>query len=100
MRTSSSGSGFFVLTRIVVGLTTWTDSIVANPGCTTVLPGWRFRSRVALTSSAVSGAPSWNLTPWRSVNSQVVSLTLFQEVASPGCSRKALSQRVSVSYRL
>jgi hypothetical protein len=44
------------------------------------------RSNVALTSSAVNGAPSWNLTPERSVNSQVVSLIVFQEIASPGLS--------------
>ena len=97
IRTRSSGSGFFVLIRIVDGFTTWTASIVANPGCTTVLPGWRLRSRVALTSSTVSGEPSWNFTPWRRVNSHVVSLTLFHEVASPGCRRNVLSQRVSVS---
>ena len=72
--------------RMVVGLTTWTASNVANPGCTTVLPGSMLRSSVALTSSAVRGAPSWNRTPWRSVNSHVVSLTFLQEVASPGCS--------------
>jgi len=83
--------------RIVVGLTAWTDSIVANPGWTTVLPGWRLRSSVAFTSSAEKGEPSWNRTPWRSVNSHVVSLTLFHAVARPGPSRSAVSQRVSVS---
>ena len=97
MRTSSSGSGRFVLTRTVVGLTTCTASIVAKPGCTTVLPGCRLRSSVALTSSTVSGAPSWNFTPWRIVNSHVVSLTFFQDVASPGTRRSEASQRVSVS---
>src|SRR5207245_1231778 len=96
-RTRSNGSGFLVTIRIVVGFTIWTASIVAKPGWTTVLPGWRLRSRVALTSSAVSGAPSWNLTPWRNVNSQVVSLTFFHEVARPGCRRSELSQRVSAS---
>ena len=55
------------------------------------------RSSVALTSSAVSGVPSWNFTPCRSVNSHVVSLTCFHDVASPGWSLSALSQRVSVS---
>ena len=55
------------------------------------------RSSVALTSSAVSGAPSWNLTPGRSVNSHVVSFTAFHAVARPGWSLSAVSQRVSVS---
>ena len=44
------------------------------------------RSSVALTSSAVRGAPSWNRTPWRSVNYHVVSFTFFHEVASPSFS--------------
>ncbi len=35
-------------------------------------------------SSGVSGAPSWNLTPARRVNSQVVSFTDRHAVASPG----------------
>jgi hypothetical protein len=56
-----------------------------------------FRSSVAFTSSAVSGAPSWNFTPWRSVKSHVVSFTCFHDVASPGWSLSDPSQRVSVS---
>ena len=83
--------------RIVSGLTICTASIVVKPGVTTVLPTRMLRSSVALTSSAVNGAPSWNLSPGRSVNSQVVSLTVFQEVARPGWSWSAVSQRVSVS---
>ena len=39
---------------------------------------------VALTDAALNGSPLWNLTPWRSVNSHVVSLTIFQPVASMG----------------
>ncbi len=66
------------------GLTIWTASMVVKPGVTTVLPGTMLRSSVALTSSAVKGAPSWNLTPGRSVNSHVVSLTVFHDVANPG----------------
>ena len=97
MRTGTRGSGFLVITRIVPGLTTSTASIVAKPECTIVRPGIVFRSIVALTSSAVSGAPSWNLTPGRSANSHVVSFTLFHEVARPGTSLSPVSQRVSVS---
>jgi hypothetical protein len=44
------------------------------------------RSMVKITSSAVSGVPSWNFTPGRSVNSHVVSLTFFHAVARPGTS--------------
>ena len=96
-RTRSRGSGFFVTMRTVVGVTAWMDSIVANPAWTTVLPGSRLRSSVALTSSAVSGEPSWNFTPGRSVSSQVVSFTFRHDVASPGWRRSAASHRVSVS---
>src|SRR2546422_1630649 len=55
MRTGTSGSGFLVTIRSVVGFTAWTLSSVANPDCTTVLPGTMLRSYTALTSSAVSG---------------------------------------------
>ena len=92
-----SGSGFLVTMRIVRGSTTCTASIVAKPGLHDRLAGDHLRSSVALTSSAVSGAPSWNFTPGRSVNSHVVSFTLFHDVASPGWSLSAVSQRVSVS---
>ena len=97
MRTAMSGSGFLVMMRMTVGLAIWTASMVVKPGVTTVLPGCRFRSSVALTSSAVRGAPSWNFTPCLSVNSHVVSLTFFHEVASPGWSWSEVSHRVSVS---
>ena len=43
------------------------------------------------------GRWSWNFTPDRSVNSHVVSFSAFQEVASPGWSRSAVSHRVSES---
>ena len=39
---------------------------------------------VALTDAALNGSPLWNFTPWRSANSQVVSLTTFHPVASMG----------------
>ena len=39
---------------------------------------------VALTDSAVNGSPLWNFTPDRRANSQVVSSTIFQPVASIG----------------
>src|SRR5688572_29817203 len=42
------------------------------------------RSKLNLTSSDVNSLPSWNLTPRRSLNSQVVSLTMRQDSASAG----------------
>ena len=39
---------------------------------------------VAFTDWALNGSPLWNFTPCLSVNSQVVSLTTFQPVASMG----------------
>jgi hypothetical protein len=36
------------------------------------------------TSSAVKGAPSWNLTPLRSVKRSCVGVTKVHSVASPG----------------
>src|SRR2546425_12726821 len=81
MRTGTSGSGFLVMIRSVVGFTAWTASSVAKPDCTTVLPGTMLRSYTALTSSAVSGEPSWNFTSGRSVTAHVVSLTAFHDAA-------------------
>src|SRR5260221_10898392 len=44
------------------------------------------RLKVAMTSSAVKSEPSWNLTPLRSLTSQVVSSSAFQLSARPGFS--------------
>src|SRR5262249_30685104 len=97
MRTGTRGSGFLVRMRRLCGLVTCTASMVVKPGVTTVLPGCMLRSSVAFTSSAVKGLPSWNFTPGRRTNSQVVSFT-FHEVARPGWSCNDVSQRGSVSY--
>src|SRR5438477_8406650 len=48
------------------------------------LPGSVTRSNENFTSSAVSGSPLWNFTPRRSLNSHVVSLSAFHEVARDG----------------
>ena len=45
------------------------------------------RSAVKRTSSASKAEPSVNFTPLRSLNSQVVSLIAFHEVARPGVRR-------------
>ena len=55
------------------------------------------RLNVAMTSAAVSGEPSWNLTPWRRLNAHwVPSLFVFQLVASRG--EIVLSAFVCVRY--
>jgi hypothetical protein len=97
MRTGSSGSGFLVTTRTVAGFDRLTDSMVAKPAVTTGLARHQVPLDGGLARRPRSCAPSWNFTPGRSVNSQVVSLSAFQEVASPGCSCKAVSHRVSES---
>src|SRR5207247_10166617 len=98
MRTGTSGSGFLVTIRSVVGFTAWTLSSVANPDCTTVLHGTMLRSYTALTASAVSGQPSWNFTSGRSVTFHVVSLMLLHDVVSPGRCVWAGALRVCVSF--
>src|SRR6185503_7938797 len=45
------------------------------------------RSKVNCTSSAVKGVPSWNFTPFRSLNSQVVLSIGFHDSARPGTRR-------------
>src|SRR6266581_9337307 len=50
-----------------------------------------------LTSALVSGSPLWNLTPGRSLNSQVVSLIAFHSVASWGISFRSGSRVVRLS---
>src|SRR5712691_11452985 len=55
------------------------------------------RSIENTTSSAVSSAPSWNLTPRRSLNSQVVASIARQETARPGIRRASSSTWVSES---
>src|SRR5713101_3071738 len=52
-------------------------------------------SSVAFTDWALNGSPLWNFTPWRSVSSQVVSLTIFQAVASIGLGLRVLASRSS-----
>ena len=53
-----------------------------------LLAGSASRWNVATTSSAVSGEPSWNFTPWRIVKTHVLPLPsgVFQAVAISGFS--------------
>jgi hypothetical protein len=55
------------------------------------------RSIENLTSSAVKSEPSWNFTPRRSLNSQVVGSTSFQLSARPGSTWSWSPDQVSVS---
>src|SRR5688572_11033427 len=56
------------------------------------------RSKDHLTAAALNGSPLWNLTPWRSLNCQVVSFTFSQEVAREGTTLKLASRVTSWSY--
>ncbi len=53
------------------------------------------RSNVALTSLAEKGAPSWNLTPWRSLTSQVVSSMAFHDTARLGPTLPVFTSRAA-----
>ena len=55
------------------------------------------RSIENLTSAAVKSEPSWNLTPLRSLNSHVVSLTARQLSARRGSSPRSSPDHTSVS---
>ena len=52
------------------------------------------------TASPLKSVPSWNLTPWRSVNCRVVESLYCQAVASPGLIFKDGSMVTSESYML
>ena len=55
------------------------------------------RRRLAATSSAVTGDPSWKRAPSRSVNSQVVASMARQDAARPGMMRWLSSGVLMVS---
>ena len=55
------------------------------------------RSAENTTSSAVRVAPSWNFTPSRSLNRQVLASGCDHDVASQGTIFHALSRQTSVS---
>src|SRR3989441_1267555 len=87
-RSSSSGNGLSV-TRWIVSASTMRTSLMARMlpywgDFFFSLPGSVTRSNENFTSSAVIVSPLWNFTPLRSLNSQVVSLSAFHEVASDG----------------
>ena len=58
---------------------------------------WNARHSVKITSCGVNGWPLENFTPSRRVNSQVVSSTAFQAVASRGTRFILASWPISVS---
>jgi len=53
------------------------------------------RPKVNITSSAVNGDPSRNVTASRGLNSQVIGSTGFQDVAGSGSGWKLASNRTS-----
>src|SRR5256884_9188795 len=82
----ASGYGAAYLKRIVYGSTISLAMIafvyaVTGPG---LFGTFGTRSIENTTYSAVSSLPSWNLTPLRSLNSHVLSSTVFHDVARPG----------------
>ena len=58
-------------------------------------PAARFHEKI--TSSAVKGVPSWNLTFGRSLKRQVVGLSCVHSVASAGTSSSFLPRPISGS---
>ena len=82
----ASGKGPLVWKRTVWGSTTSTRAIgfTYSDMSVTVVSTFGTRSMVKATSSALSGAPSENVTSERSSNSQVVSSISRQETARSG----------------
>ena len=85
-----TGHGFFVWIFTVNWSTISTRSIGAKDvEPRSLLAGLTRRSRLNFTDSAVKSSPLWNLTPLRSLNSQVVGATsLGISAASAGTSFK------------
>ena len=84
-RAARRGSGFLVTMRTVYGSGVSIRSMVFRIVLVATLAfGSYDRSKVNLTSAEVSRSPLWNLTPWRSLNCQVVGLISLYSVASEG----------------
>src|SRR5579859_2387105 len=80
--------------RTVAGSEASTVSTAANKGATG--PFWAIvRSSEALTSADVKSAPSWNLTPLRSVKIHVLGSGVVHWVASSGTSWLLVGSRVT-----
>src|SRR6266436_2138738 len=58
------------------------------------------RSYEKMTSSALNGVPSWNLTLWRRLKRHTVGAVCFHDVASSGMSSSFLPRPTSGSYTL
>src|SRR5207249_2700129 len=100
IRSTNSGYGPSVLKRAVWSSRTSTLLILTwLLRAVSFLSGSRTRSNDALTSRAVKGVPSWNLTPGRSLTSQVVSSRFFHAVARLGPTLPVLRSR-AVERRL
>jgi len=70
------------------------DLVANGPGLAASVAA---RSSEKITSSPVNSEPSWNLTPLRSLNSQVVGSMARHDVARPGMMRAFSSTRVNAS---
>src|ERR1700704_1531212 len=78
--------------------TTLTDVTgFSTPACGFLVAGSTYRSRLNLAASALNGEPSWNFTPCRNLNRQVVSVGESHASARPGCGAKLVSKTTSVS---
>ena len=101
MRAGRTPSGSAVMMRTVVSSTFSAPVSEPKKPSLSVLASatsLTMRFTVATTESALNGVPSWNVTPSRSLNSQVVSSTCVgSSVARPGCSvpSASLVSRVS-----
>ena len=92
--TAKVGHGFLVCTRTVYGSTISTRSIGAKKVAPRSFP-WppARRSRLHFADSASKSSPLWNLTPLRSLTSQVVGPTSFGiSVASAGTTLRLWSR--------
>src|SRR6266542_1312734 len=86
-RSRSHADGVFVTIRTVASSTTSTRSMIGTSVAPVALfrSGRTIRSKLYLTVCASKGSPFWNLTPVRSLNTQVFGSGFVHETASAGC---------------
>src|SRR6266481_9831715 len=95
---TNTGHGFLVWIFTVYGSTTSTRSMGANDEePRSLLAGLMSRSRLNFTESALKSSPLWNLTPLRSLISQIVGATSFgSSAASAGTIFRLWSRSTSL----
>ena len=89
------------------GMSSWNTTVAASGAVTLVIMSYWLRAGAALagssmrrknaaTSSATSVLPSWNLTPWRILNVQVLMSGVNDQLsASSGSSTRSSRSRVN-----